>query len=280
MYSETLMNNQNYLFTFVIFLGLTFNSYAALFSEVENGDKEVLKSIIKYSRTIDKACPQEDCFLLGIGRSPTPIIDFLKSIHREHITQLPISNFRYNKHNDHTQGRNFGMRLSSSDRDRLILHFENHLFHQLSMAIRSGVTKIKVLDFSIRGSSVFSVIGYLKDYLEMSQIDLEIEPIIMTHLGRVETIKEMAKLYHIDLEPKKHIIADIKDELIIRAFVDSRFDHLAPFLKFDFKVHKKPVENDSKARMTFVDVIEKMAATTLLNETQKEKCFEKYKTFR
>ncbi|MDD0853134.1 hypothetical protein HBN50_08500 [Halobacteriovorax sp. GB3] len=269
------MNKQYFLFTFVIFLGLTLNSYAGLFSEKENGDKEVLKSIIKYSRTIDKACPQEDCFVLGIGRSPTPIIDFLRSIDREHITQLPISNFRYNKHNDHIQGRNFGMRLNSSERDRLILHFENHLFHQLSTAIRSGVTKIKVLDFSIRGSSVFSIIGYLKEYLEMSQIDLEIEPMIMTHLNRVETIKETAKLYHVDLDPKKHILADMQDELIIRAFVDSRFDNLAPFLKFDLKVHKKPLENDSKARNAFVSVIEKMAATTQLNEGEKGKCFEK-----
>ena len=65
--------------------------------ELSNFEYQEIKKI---SKQIMEDCPPKSCVVIGVGRSPSPILAFLEQYEEGYAHPLPLSNFRHNPHED------------------------------------------------------------------------------------------------------------------------------------------------------------------------------------
>lgn len=105
-------------------------------------DEGIYNEIKKISLSIASSCKTQNCFVVGIGRSPAPFIEMLKQANFPAIN-LPLSKFR-----DY---------LPSAKRAVFYEHFDEYL----NMAVNAKSKELILTDFSGTGESL----GLSKKYI-------------------------------------------------------------------------------------------------------------------
>src|SRR5580704_10283981 len=167
------MHNINYKLIAVLFLLLV---HLCSFAYPPLGKNE-FETLTAIGNDITAECPKKTCVVIGIGRSPTPIIAYLQAHDQTSALNLPLSDFKK-------------IGLSEDLERRLFDHFDKFLDPQTYLL---GKDKIIVLDFALRGHSIISAAYYIRKYLDQQlnspDTKLEIEAIVpQDHKNDVENV--------------------------------------------------------------------------------------------
>ncbi|MEO7163363.1 MAG: hypothetical protein ABI041_10630 [Bdellovibrionia bacterium] len=174
------------------------------------------------TRKIIKMCDPKDCMVIGIGRSPTPLIATLQNLHSNYASSIPLSNFRYNESNP----------LSKEDSQKLFLHFSNFLPNE---TVRNG-RKLMIIDYSLSGASIESAKDYfLKYYSHQKGPQTGAMPVVESTAIATSAFNSGARRLRAD-----QVIIIPTDSDLAHHFVDGKFDACAEYGKFTVTVDPLP----------------------------------------
>lgn len=110
------------------------------------------------SQAITEVCSPQDCLVIGIGRSPTPITVNLKEVvSPNYAWNLPLSSFHHSIHGDSD--------LPPPVLEKLFQHFKKFLPDLNVLQKR----KLLLVDFVFSGASLISAKEHIREYYELLQ---------------------------------------------------------------------------------------------------------------
>jgi hypothetical protein len=226
---------------------------------LSNSDKFLnpkrLDTILDVTAKILEYCPPQDCVVVGIGRSPTPFTAVIEAINND-VMLIPLSNFRYALiHDDSTD--EYIPFLNKKERDRLYDHFDKYIINDQKLAGR----KVKLLDFSISGRSIFGAQTYIDNYFTTNNRTIDISSLLicddttLLHEDKVKKFDDKAIVRGIQnytllpIEPQHSSNAPTFEQLmgqkplpkrsLYDVLIDQSFDDYSPFSKFEVTRSKK-----------------------------------------
>ena len=132
--------------------------------------------IKRISLEILQHCPPEDCIVIGLGRSPTPITAFLKQIDKDTMN-LPLSGFKI-----HPELIEY-----SSD----IEHSLHKHFYKYVDTTKIDNKKVLLVDYSLSGESLFSAHFHLQKFLRSINMTNTVSSLAIAPLpGHVKSTAE------------------------------------------------------------------------------------------
>lgn len=126
-----------------------------------------LHEIKATAKEIEARCPQDSCYLVTVGRSPTPFNAYFQLTGSMNVKSLPLSNFRYEVH-DHQD-------LPPVLKAKLFRHFDRFL----PTASELGERRILFLDFGVSGCSFLSFQKFIRHYRKSRGIRAEFQGILL-----------------------------------------------------------------------------------------------------
>lgn len=230
------MQNKIYFIFYVLILFLSNNGFSANLI-----DNKTFKEIAKVSEEIIENCPPRDCLILGIGRSPTPILAFLEASGNTNVSSIPLTGFRYNPFDETS--------LLPNEEDELFKHFDRFVKDNID-----SKKKIVVVDFSVSGRSAFAATSYLKKYLKEKEHKIKVSPVIVSKessifnssVGRTSKSYKVESFTHIELE---------KDSTLGGQMLRSKYDNLSPYGTYEAYGTYRP---DPIKKKQYLDLVEKM----------------------
>lgn len=182
-----------------------------------------LKSL---SERIVKIFPPEKFFLLGVGRSPTPIRAYLDVLYPGYSSTLPLSNFRDYRPNARKIGIFPAKRLTQEEELRLFAHFDKHIPSVSDLAGRKLVT----FDYSNMGESVLSTNEYIAKYLKTRGRSPHITSTVTTDWQRDEILNLLRAAGF-----EGGVIFELKDKSELGLALDEmKFKLDSEYSRFDF----------------------------------------------
>ena len=186
--------------------------------------------IVKVSKEIKKICNPDDCILIGIGRSPTPLIAHLQNKYHDYAWSMPLSNFRYSDKEP----------IKEKDYEKLFSHFSHFLPNLRAVHKR----RIMLLDYTLSGLSLESTKLYVtKFYKQLGKNAISPAPSIQSLALAAEGFNSPNRRSRVD-----QVIVVSTDSQLEKGFMKQEFDSCAPYGKFDITVDPLPwvhIENPS-----------------------------------
>lgn len=120
--------------------------------------KEEFDDIKELAEKIKSACPPEECLVVGIGRSPTPVTTLLKMERDHYAWTVPLSSFRYG----------IGPFKPALQDDQKMVLFEHFDKYFPKPEERRG-RRILLVDLITSGDSLAAARNYAQEYLNLGQ---------------------------------------------------------------------------------------------------------------
>ncbi|MBF0361325.1 MAG: phosphoribosyltransferase [Oligoflexia bacterium] len=197
-------------------LDLTYEFMEAEYIEIRDISLEILKR-----------CPPKECIVIGIGRSPTPIIAFIHGLlESESAWNLPLSNFRYGRKKSQLQ-----IAEGSKLEKHLFSHFNNHLPTKCEIADKN----ILLVDFTDSGATLLAAEEYIKKYLSTLGIDQKrVDRFAFYSKDNLSMItqEEQKMLYENFIKDNKGLNVN-GSSVIITFMYDEYYEEYAQYGKFD-----------------------------------------------
>ncbi len=254
------MKIKNSIKLFIIYLLVfVFNTASAgedLVNKVDNYwyvkntlSDDVLGEISDISKKVMTTCRPPNCIVIGVGRSPTPIVSYLNLFNNKSALELPLSNFRYSPQVI-LRGEELIPRLSRKQEGKLFNYFNEFLMSKLG----PEVEKVMLLDFTITGESLMSTKTYLDRFIKKQGEMILVEAFAVTTELRENKIKTAALDFS---EPLPHTYVMNPNSPLVRAMEFEKFDGLAKYQKFnfldkDYRGLPYPVQNSSSLRKEYL----------------------------
>lgn len=142
-----------------------------------SGDYRVIR---KTTKLLLKQCPPQDCVLVGVGRSPTPLIAFAKALNGDDSAlSLPLS----------YMGPLFDVPIlearSGVKRKFNLSNFDQHMREFLPSDVLLGGRKIVLVDFAQSGKSLIRTNSLLRDYLGRERPLVEMSVLGLSYYGDI-----------------------------------------------------------------------------------------------
>lgn len=155
------------------------------------GEYDEIKSI---SLSVLRECPPKDCVVIGIGRSPTPILAFLQDLHEEklenHAINIPLSSFRFSTL---PIPERYIMPLDDSSEKKLFAHFDS----LLTDSSRFAGKRVMLVDYTQSGESLFSAQKYFEKYFRSREVNVDVEPLALVHKNNRDRVTARAKSFDV-----------------------------------------------------------------------------------
>lgn len=174
--------------------------------------------------------PGENAVVIGIGRSPAPVIAFLRKLKPGTVFSFPLSKFRHLP-----QGPHYGVDeeweelydfLSGKEQERLFQHFDQFVPSEALI----GKRKVELLDYSRRGDHLFSAKAYLEKYFSARSRTHEISLVALTQPQFEAEIKKRAAI------TGNEIKTILLEDSIFRYKLDrSQYDDIAEYGKYEIR---------------------------------------------
>ncbi len=222
------------------------------------------------TRLVLNQCSPPECIVVGIGRSPTPIISSLEILNPNSTLEIPLTNFRYSPNADKMNDTRVG-KLTPQEEEGLFQYFDDFLKRRISTKTKT----IMLIDYTISGSSFFSAQLYLDKYIKNRDLKLEMKTTAITVRYKVGIIEKIAKHFSV----KKPTIITIPDRTpLFSAFENQYFDDIATYDQFPIMDKKElfgtlPTVNESAKRQEYLDYYKKKMLHP--NELKIEECVKK-----
>jgi hypothetical protein len=141
---------------------LSFGSFSTPSSPLDNPD--LLREIVSLAQKVQILCPPEDCYYLGVGRSPTPIVAYFQTINPLLSSTLPLSSFRFQHPYPSTlqAQKDQELRLKEGVLERIYEHFDRFLPQEEQLDQK----RILLMDYTVTGMSLSSTLYYVRKYYE------------------------------------------------------------------------------------------------------------------
>lgn len=235
----------------IILIFLQEASASTLFGKSARVDLQLISEAYKVSLQIAKHCPKKDCLVVGIGRSPTIIIDILDRTKLANSVILPLSNFRYNPHDGDKAGDATGMILTGRQRTNVI----TYIGERIEQHVLSNIKKVFFIDFSITGKSVFAASEYFKEYTKQKNMNIQTELGIIGDVERFISISKNKKSFKVNKESVK--IFPIGDERpLYRALSLQVFDSYSKFQELEIKRSFEIKRNTNSKRADYLHILD------------------------
>lgn len=194
----------------------------------------LFEGIVAISNSIEKLCPSDECVVIGLGRSPTPLIAYLqlkrleKKEKLEYAWNLPLSSFRH--------GSGGRPKLEGAYLEKLTQHFNIYFPNADELAGR----RILLVDYGATGESLVGAALHLQDYLSArSKITKEALPALDVvgicnqdnfPLGKHPQILNWIL---VDESATANQLFNLDQKTVGARFVGGDFDDLSEFGSFD-----------------------------------------------
>jgi HEAT repeat protein len=213
--------------------------------------EEEFKTIELIGIRIADACPKETCIVIGIGRSPTPIMAYLQAYDTAKAINLPLSNFR-NKN------------LTNEQETILFNHFDKFIDPSHELA---GKNEIIVLDLSTSGVSLSAAVFYIRKYVNTHlNLNIEIEPRAIVPQSKVGTVARLIN--------SSDVISLNNYNDLMRSLDGSSYDQVSQYGEFRLDQNK---EKEKITSSEYTDLKELMKVMPTLISDPKLKLIEALK---
>ncbi len=208
-------------------------------------NEEVFQSIKQITSLIRNDCIAPECIVIGLGRSPAPIMAYLEVIDPESTIDLPLSSFKYAVNSQ--QAATLQLKaLSETDQEKLFNYFDSMIIKNLN----ASTTKILLIDFATTGQSLYSAQSFLEKYFNKINMKMDISSIGFGSHKESQRVRSVAKAF--SLEKTKYI--GLKEgSALFKRFIKEDFEQFANFEKFDlFKTEQNyplPKENRKSIKL-------------------------------
>lgn len=188
------------------------------------------REIRSVSQRVLELCPPATCLLIGLGRSPTPIIADLQLREEGYAFNLPLSAFR-----NHPQGDKISLPPALEQLEPMIqplspqaqADFFRHLARFTPGKTVRRNRRIMVLDYSQSGLSLFAFQSYLRRYLASAGgVPPEVGVIALSPKNRLERVSEVSAVF--DVKGLEIIVRDSASSLMTY-LRNQVFDDLSEF---------------------------------------------------
>jgi hypothetical protein len=177
----------------------------------------LFKSVLKIFDEIRRICPEADCFLVGVGRSPTPFMALAQIFYPNYSSTLPLSSF--------------GHELLGGDYlgDDELTFLKKHILAMVNPPRSITRKRIVLLDYTSTGKALVSLAPIMREVFPETLIEL-----LGLRGGKVSTVSglvgfpglvepdlsENAKIFDFlnSIEGIKGNLIDIKDANLALAF--------------------------------------------------------------
>lgn len=200
------------------------------------------KEIAYYSEKIREICPQDDCVVIGVGRSPTPFVSFLQITEdsKRSAFSLPLSQFRLSK-----QG------ISQEQRVKLYQYFDSFL-----PELSPNISTVALVDFTNSGESLLSAHSALEDYFDHKNVKLNIKSIALTLEEKLHRIRAYTQYLRV---PMPVILELLPEQELFDHIFHQRYDPVSSHLKYpvlyDRVLDFPPEENKHFGRNYFLNLL-------------------------
>jgi hypothetical protein len=130
-------------------------------------EEPLYQEVRHLTQKVLEICPPQECFYVGVGRSPTPVMALMELLFPENLVTLPLTYFRYDypgaSHSE--RGRYF---LSKIQEQRLRLHLKRFLPSPEDLKNK----KLLLIDFAITGESLLSASYFVRKHVDLSALTL------------------------------------------------------------------------------------------------------------
>ena len=200
--------------------------------------------------------PPEQNIILGVGRSPTPLIAFLQNYDTQYAYNVPLTGFRHRPAGVSTPSHPNQKRtelyrpLFKGEIKPLFRHFDDHVPN----AIQVGGKNVVLLDFTYSGDSLISAYFYVRAYLQSQQ-----RPDTLTMLAlspstdwENDLLKNTAEVgLHADVFP----LSLQHHDLLTTGFIDERYDPFGEYGPYNVFVGNRTLHKNEK----YLDLRREMA---------------------
>jgi hypothetical protein len=129
-------------------------------------------AIEKVAAQVTELCPPADCFYIGVGRSPTPIVAMLQAkLGNSSAINLPLSSMEGFANGSTMRGSDAPVTLAKTEIERLNLHFDHFV---PSESVLKG-RRIMLVDFASTGESLNNTRTQLNNYLSANHRSTQVE---------------------------------------------------------------------------------------------------------
>lgn len=207
---------------------------ASLPLQAQFEDHEI-PALIKVSQSLQTLHPIESTLIVGVGRSPAPVIADLQNSASNYAVNLPLSRFRFRLNSQPPPGTLKAHQiayqaLQPAEEAILFEHFDQFLPSKEAAAGRDLV----FLDFSVRGDSLISVAEYVEKYLALRGRTEKVRLVALTTEASAATVLERARINKREIQ---HLVLEPRTSLTEK-FISQTFDAFAEFGEFDFRKMK------------------------------------------
>lgn len=169
-------------------------------SEYKTDIKEAVKTLVH-------SCPPEDCYIISPGRSLAIFYEYLDTIEKNYVLNIPLSSFSFNIDSEEIYDKRFHSEferevhpsflpaLSQEHKEKLYKHFDEFIDLDL---IKNR--KIILVDYAATGNTLFSLHGYLQDYLNTKNQKNAIGLFGITTKHGSSYIKRNATFFKLDVD--------------------------------------------------------------------------------
>jgi hypothetical protein len=131
------------------------------------------KETQRIAREIRNLYPDRAHIYIGLGRSPTPFMAYLKVLGLRNVFNVPLSSMRSHPNREnmpHASGRRYEKALGPALQERLWEHFERFLPPGEMLEGR----KIVLIDYAQSGASLVSAQQYISEFYARQGFDVEV----------------------------------------------------------------------------------------------------------
>jgi len=207
-------------------------------------------------------CKPPKCVVIGIGRSPTSITNYLQETVPGSAIDLPLSNFYYNQNPNPDLSMYGGdlkrkfkkMRpMSKEKKARFFAHFRSYVEGHLP----EGVERVKLLDYSGTRFGSFGAVSYIEDFLEESLgRKVPVTPTVLTSWQSVHHAQRAARFFGVKpeiIELDQYGKSELFDAIIYR----DHYQDISAHGRFDLEIdrHGKP-SSPGSGRRAFLEAFE------------------------
>ncbi len=237
---------------------ITLGIASRLFSDPLIIPDDLYDEVKRVAIEILDSCPQDDCIMITLGRSPVPINIFIENVEGDNLKKLPLSGFKHSidSNSSAVKDKNALSPLSPKKKEKLFKHFESILG---DLSTYNG-KRIKVIDFADFGDALMSASAHLQEFFNQKSLDIRIEPIGISPFSPKD-YKKVAMKYH--LNPKDVSIIRIHSlDLLYQYMALSEFEKYSSVPKWILFQEKTTRANEDQAQKFFNAFQEKMRSDT------------------